>query len=465
MLLAFILNVSLAGWVPARWISPDPKNLELLKDTPINCLLLEREQWPLAEQAAQRGLVTLGVIRPGGDPREQARQAIAAHLSGIVLEGDFPAPVAESVRDTLAGSKVPVIEMLPRRSIRLREAKEIAATYQGVWPGIQVQENGATRAGPTGSPWFNTNAGFLLFARAATDAPIWVANLPPPQRVLPVESYLHSICDAAVLGARWVVALDDDFRGRLLAREEAALQSWRRMALYLRYFEEHPAWRGLLTRGELAVVQDADSGALVSGGILDMITVKHIPLRVVPRSKLSLDALRDSTMVLNLEAELLAPAQKQVLGQFTGAGNTMLTSPPEMKPPNLHGDEITLDEKEVGRIEDLWKGMNRAIDRVHPGVRLYNVSSMLSSLLDDRNGERLVLHLLNYSGYPIENVALHFPPEFRQVKMISPEGPARELEVYKIRDEGAADLDKVGVLATILLEKKPETSAPSASLR
>ena len=31
-------------WVPARWPSGDPKSLELLRDTPVNCWLLEPDR-------------------------------------------------------------------------------------------------------------------------------------------------------------------------------------------------------------------------------------------------------------------------------------------------------------------------------------------------------------------------------------------------------------------------------------
>ncbi len=207
MFLALLLTVtSLADWVPARWISSETKSLDLLKETPINCLLLEQNQWSagLAEQAAKQGVATLGVIREGGDPVGAARAALRYKLNGVVLEGDFSAAVADRVRDSLVGPKAAtVVEMLPRRSLRFGQKEEIAATYQAVWPGIKMEEDDhATRAGPTGSPWINTNTGFLLFVRSATEAPIWIGNAPPAKQVLTAEDYLHAICDAATLGAR-----------------------------------------------------------------------------------------------------------------------------------------------------------------------------------------------------------------------------------------------------------------------
>ncbi len=457
MLPALLLTIALADWVPARWIDRDPKSLELLKETPINCLLLERDQWSaaLAEQAASQGIVMLGVIRSGGDPVEAARDALRNKLQGVVLEGDFPTSAADRVRDSLAAAKATVVEMLPRRSFGRREKAEIAATYQAVWPGVRVQEEtGATRAGPTGSPWIDTNTGFLLFARASTDAPVWIGNLPPKDRVLTAENYLHAICDAEALGARWVLALDDDFRGRLLRREEKALQAWKRIALYLQYFETHQEWRALPSHGRLAVLQDADSGALLSGSILDMFVAKRTPLRVVPRGKLSENTLRGATMVINLEADLLTPPQKETINKFTAAGNTLLTSPPEFKPPALHGDSITVDEKEIGRIEDLWEGINNAISHANFRLRLFNVASMLSNMVSEPGGKRLVLHLVNYSGYPVENITIRFPGNLKSARMLSPEGKPRELEMYPSREDTTVEIDKVGTFATLILEQE-----------
>jgi hypothetical protein len=457
MLLALILIAGLTDWVPARWISSDPKSLELIRGTPINCLLLERDQWSpaFAEEAARQNVVTLGVVRPGGDPLESALAALRENLQGVVLEGDFPAAEIARVKSKLAAARAPVVEMLPRRSLDLHGQADIIATYQAVWPGIQAQDDeGKARAGPTGSPWINTNTGFLIYARAAAEGPVWVGNLPPEKQVLTVENYLYAVCDAASLGARWVVALDPDFRGRVLRREEKALQDWKRIALYLQYFEDHKEWRALPSHSRLTVLQDADSGALLSGSILDMMITKRTPVRLLPRSKLNEGALRGATMVLNLESDLLTPQQKETLAAFTHSGKTLLTSPPEFKPPVLHGDQITVDEKEVGRIEDLWRGVNSSIAHANLGLRMYNVSSMLTNLLADSTGKRLVLHLVNYSGYPVENITIFYPGSLKSAKILTPEKPAQEVEIFEQRGETTIELDRVGTCTTLVLEQE-----------
>src|ERR1700686_1714793 len=84
MLVAFLLMTAAPDWVPARWQSSDPKSLELIAQTPINCLLLERGNWAAAfnKRAADRGIATLGVVRTGPDALEQARQAVSLDSPG-----------------------------------------------------------------------------------------------------------------------------------------------------------------------------------------------------------------------------------------------------------------------------------------------------------------------------------------------------------------------------------------------
>ncbi|MGZ9274583.1 MAG: hypothetical protein ACXW34_07560, partial [Nitrospira sp.] len=85
MLFAFLLlATSVADWVPMRWSSADPKSLDLLNGTAINCILVEPPNWSdaLIKEARSRSIAVLGVVRPGVDADG------AAGLDGIVLEGD-----------------------------------------------------------------------------------------------------------------------------------------------------------------------------------------------------------------------------------------------------------------------------------------------------------------------------------------------------------------------------------------
>jgi hypothetical protein len=441
-----------SDWVPMRWPWSDPASLELLSGTPINCLLLKTVAPDFVQAAAARGVVTLAVIPPDGDVAAAARRAIAAaKVAGIVIDGDLPEGAAAAVREAAGGA--PVIELTSRNRMALGSGAPILGTYQGVWPGIAVEQDGAKKAAPSGSVWIDTNTGFIRAVRAWGDATLWIANQPPPNTVVTGARYLQAIADAAISGARWVLALDDDFAARLARRDPKSVADWKRMADLLRYFEQHPEWRHMQEYGKLAIVQDPAKGGLLSGGILDMIAVKHTPVRPIPRQHLSAESLAGATMAVDVDADALTPEQKEVLSNFTRAGGMLLTGPPGWKDSSPPGDQITLDKAELERLNDIWRDVNSMVGRRNMGVRLFNVSSMLSNLLASADGKTAVVHLLNYSDFPVENVAVHFPAEYKRATLTTPEGVAKSLEVYPTEEGGGVDIDKVLVCATIKLEQ------------
>jgi hypothetical protein len=440
-----------ADWVPMRWQSTEVPSLDLLAGTPINCLLLRTYPENLVSAATERGLVTLAVLTPSGDVMAAVRRALAVKVTGLVLEGEFPEGTVAGVREAAGGA--PVVELTARSHMALGSKAPVLGTYQGVWPGISIDENGAKKSGPTASVWIDTNTGFLRSVRAWGDAAVWIANEPPARVAISGSRYLQVIADAAISGARWVLALDDDFAGRLAKRDAPALADWKRIAGLLNYFERHPEWRHLQESGKLAVVQDPGKGGLLSGGILDMIAVKHTPVRPIARQQLTPKSLDGATMAVNVDADALTPEQKDVLRGFTRGGGTLLTGPPGWKDPTPTAGKITLEKAELERLNDIWHDVNSMVGRRNMGVRLFNVSSMLSNYLASADGKSAILHLVNYSDYPVENVAVHYLGNYRHATLVTPEGADKKLDVYETDEGLGVDLDKVAVCVTVRLEQ------------
>ena len=440
-----------ADWVPMRWPWAAAKSLDLLAESPINCLLLKSYPADLVAAAGKQGLAALAVIAPDQDAVAAARQALAAKVTGIVLEGDFAEGTAARVRE-VAG-ETPVVELTARSRMPLGSPAAILGTYQGVWPGISAQDDGAKKAGPTASVWIDTNTGFLRSVRAWGDASVWIANQRPAKTVVTATRYQQVIADAAASGARWVIALDSDFAGRLEKRDADALSDWRRINALVRFFEDHPEWRRMHEDGKLALVQDPAKGGLLSGGILDMIAVKHTPVRPIPRQHLSAGALAGATLAVNVDADSLTAEQKEILQNFTRAGGTLLTGPPGWKDPTPNSGSITLEKAELERLNDIWRDVNAMVGRRNLGVRLFNVSSMLSNLLASPDGKSAVLHLVNYSDYPVENVTVHFLGDYKHAALVTPEGKEKTLEIYPTDEGGGVDIDRIAVCATVKLEQ------------
>jgi hypothetical protein len=93
------------------------------------------------------------------------------------------------------------------------------------------------------------------------------------------------------------------------------------------------------------------------------------------------------------------------------------------------------------------------IGRRNMGVRLFNVSSMLSNYLAAPGGKTAIVHLVNYSDYPVENVAMHFLGDYKRATLIMPGNADKPLELYKTEEGWGVDVDRVGVCATVKLEQ------------
>lgn len=452
MLLAFALLATLPDLAPARWPANAVKSLDLIRDTPINCLLLEQPQWSSAfvAAAAGRGVATFAVIRPQGDPLASARRAAEMRFTGAVLEGNFEPAVTAELRKFLAASKLQTVELGPRSQMEF--ADPVAGTYEGLWPGVQA-DDGAQKAAPSGGPWIDTNTGFLRFVRASTRAAVWLANTPPPGKTIPVERYLQAIGDAAMTGARWVIALDDETSRKLLAADPAAVAGWKRMMQTVRYYEEHKDWRAAEPFARLALIEDAGSGALLSGGVLDMIAVKHTPVRPVPKDRLEEALLSGVAMAVNVDSAALNDHQRDVLRVFTRAGGTLLSGPPGWRFPAARAGRITLEKEDLGKLDEIWKELNSMTGRKNLGARLFNVSTMLSNLLETPDRKQVILQLVNYSDFPVENVTVHVLGKYRAGRLYRPDGAAVELAPYEVEEGSGFDIERVNAVATLVLSR------------
>ena len=451
MLLAFLALAGIANWIPARWHSHDPATLDLLtKYTPVNCILLEQSDWSAAFNAAalDRGIATLGVIHPGGDAIEQGRRAAALNLTGVVLEGDFP----EGTRAALEDSKILVIDLPSRSHLRLHDHPKILGTDQAMWPGIQIQENGVAISAPSGAPWIDTNTGFLRFLRSIRTEPIWIANSPPAKMIVTPERYVQAVADAETAGAHWVVALDSDFEGRLLRGDPKALAGWQQIGTAMKFYAEHPEWAAMRPYSTLALVEDTDS-AMLSGGILDMLATKHTTVRAVASSDLTPGVLAGEKMAADVDPTALTPEQKDILQSWVRKGNTLLTAPPGWKMPvAANATQIAMTKEQMGRLEEIWKEMNALTAMQNPGAKVFNAPSTISNILEAPGGRPVVVHLVNYSDYPLDSMTVRLVGKFTSAMLYAPGEEPKKVELYDAEGGGTEIfVDKLRTIGAIVL--------------
>ncbi|MBI5085517.1 MAG: hypothetical protein HZB13_13070 [Acidobacteria bacterium] len=401
-MLSLLLAVQLAGCVPARWPWTDAASLGLLDGSPINCLVLEAEPGPeFAGAASGRGL---RLVRAGFTPR--------ASLT--------PAP--------------------------------FMATDQGLWPGVRAEKQGQVEARPTSAAWVDTNTGYLRYLRAAAPpgAEVWIGVKPPEREVLSGRRYAQAIADAAMSGARWVVSLDTALAALLRQGEPRALDAWARINGTLRFYETHREMVDAPDFSRLALLEDPSSGALMSGGIVDMIAAKHIPLRVVPVPELKPERLRGVRTLLNIDPAGLTDAQREDLMAVARQGVALINGPPGWRLSMPEGGAFVFADDQVKRLDEVWRGVNSFIWGKNFAVRVFGAHSVLSNLKQLPDG-RLALHLVNYSDYPVEAITIHAASKVARATLLTPRGP-QPAEVYPLEEGCGIDVAKLDDVAILVLE-------------
>ena len=303
-----------AKWVPMRWpcgpieaarISKSkpadsdlrttnegwaqPKTLQLLKGTPINCLVVDWASGTANDESQQRALKPLisagrelGLSFVGKVGTKENLAAIvaagrAAGLEAVMIDG----PADPSL-------DLPVISGFPRDSVDWDAATDIFSATGNVWPGVVLptMKGDTGVGGPTGEPWMDSNGWFALLARQMVPhKSVWLEiDLPVSSEALPVESYSRAIADSRAYGSHWVLTLDGPMRAGILNGNPQALSAWKSIGGALSFFEEHAEWAAYKPMGILAVVSDfRGTNSSLSGETLNLLSRRHVQYEVLDR--------------------------------------------------------------------------------------------------------------------------------------------------------------------------------------
>jgi hypothetical protein len=307
-------------------------------------------------------------------------------------------------------------------------------------------------AGPSSAPWINTNTGFLHFLRAAMSSVLWIGGTPPPEdTVTPVERYGIVISDAYTAGARWIVTLDDDLNRRLLSGDVKARWDWQRIGGYIRYFEQHREWRDYRPFSRMAVMQDGDSGGLLSAGLLDLMFAQHIAARSIPGRRLNEDALAGVRTLINVEpSNAFSASQQQALARFAQSGGVLLNPPANWRFGDDTPGRISPNRKQLERIQDIWEMLYNATARKNFGARSFNTAGILFNVWASLDDKRLLIHLVNYTGFPCESITVQALGSWKRARLYRPGVAEKQLSVYPVKDGTGIDIDKLDVVASLV---------------
>ena len=229
------------------------------------------------------------------------------------------------------------------------------------------------------------------------------------------------LSDAAIAGARWVIDLDDVTTKKLLTGDATARKEWREL-LQLAKFQSkmsQAADRRIYSR--LGISVSPETGAYVSGGVLDMIAAQQIPFQVVHSGD-----------------------RMQQFFNFADNG--------EVKFPKTSLGKLQVLPKDVDALEPLYRKVEVIVGRTNYGLRVFNAAGLLSSPIELMGGKGVEVEVVNYTDLPADTVTLHVLGNWKSAVLETPGQPQRKLTTYPVKGATAVEIESLDVFGVVKVE-------------
>ncbi len=435
----------------ARWY--EPATLNLLEDSPANCLLvtwsapadvaLELQQQRLvkgyAQAAHKRGLDVFGIVYAAGDASKIAADAVEASLDGLVLDGNFP-PEFPGALCKAAGSML-VIEIAKDAAAWRWKSAPIVGV-EGVAPsGRNLSEMGI-RGAPSSQPWIESNVWLArLLALGSTSRSVWISS---ELKSASAIDYERAVADAFAAGGRWIVALDDALRAKLRDHDASAVDTWRGLSIYLRFSETHSAWRELAPYGNVGLVLDTSTQTDVVDEYLKLATRRQVPYQLISRSELNSESLTKFHAIVATELAPPSAAELKMLREFAENGGVVFVGPswggaPKSEPfaeiPAGKGNVIVYKDPDP---EAVAHDLKELLSDNDLGIVPFNVPSVITMASGGAPGHPLLVQLVNYFDRPVEAITLRLSGNFHSARLETPEGAPMDLPLRS--EEGRTEV-------------------------
>jgi hypothetical protein len=427
------MDVKPSSW-PMRWPAGEawlrPSSLDLLKNTPIDTLILPlaaagQNAKSLIDEAHRRGIAMVAFTDGAADP-------------GAARAAGFDAAASAKPSDGM-------IPWTPRGEMPRNSSAPVLAVTESVWPSVKSSNTdrwaggagaASAEAGPTGVPWVDTNGWFVQMARVlAPGKGIWIVVDPPSTDLatLRAETYTLAVADAAAYGGRWVVTLDNGFASSIAAGDSAALRDWESIAAAMRFFVTHQHWSTLQPISVVGVMSDFHGdNEFVSTEVLNLIARRQVPVRIIEKSAIRRDSMAGLKMIIYCDQGAPAPELGKQLLAFAEAGGLLVCPKGSAvlasgaSTPGAHG-RFQLFTAGKGRIavstEDqpepfVYAGdAHMLLGRREDIVRIWNPGAANSFYAGPAAGSRsAVLGVLGYTRRPVTDMSIFLSNPWRSAR-------------------------------------------------
>jgi len=232
----------------------DPASLSVVQGTPVNCLVVGWAAGLPADAGQQEALRPLHRERPAGRDwvrrpdrgGSQPATALAAANRRV-----FPLSPWTATRPQAPPSRYFRGANPPRCAGR----RNPRPGYCGWLMARHPQERGQG-GGPTNLPWVDSNGAVPSHRPGARADKACGSTSIRRAGILTAEAYMLAVADPASYGARWVISLDDKLRADLTANKQPAMDTWKKVAGMLAFFEQNQQARSYEAAGLLAVISN-----------------------------------------------------------------------------------------------------------------------------------------------------------------------------------------------------------------
>ena len=427
-----------------RWL--DPSVLEILRGTPVNCLVVswaaglpaDAEQQkalvPLLDRGKNAGLSFVGLVEGQANQAAAVASARAAGLAAMIMEGEVP------------NAGLPILSLAANPHLPWDSSSPVLVAKGNVWPGVASQglnsqdwrRGGDTQAaGPTSEPWIDSNGWFLRLAKVcAPSKTSWLLFDPPGgANVILADAYLRAIADSGSFGGRWILSLDDALRASLAQKEQSAMETWKSIAGALAFFAKHSQWETYSPVGRVGVISDfLGPNETIGTETLNLMVRRNVPFRIIEKAKLATAPLTGYKALISVDDAMPEPAARKRLLDFARQGGALLVSQswkgeggtptgaahPRLDLRKLGNGKFAVCKDETPDPYMVARDIHVLLSRVNDLSRFFNLSAFLSAHTARPGGASALLQITNFASatrLAVSQVTVWFPQQYREARM------------------------------------------------
>jgi hypothetical protein len=349
----------------------------------------------------------------------------------------------------------PVREMAKRQGLQVVHPDtppDGVTVTKGVWPGVRGSRHGASAdAGPTGSPWVDSNGWTVRLALAMHPGrEVWIDAKPPD-----FPNYLTAIADTAAYGGRWIVALDNALAANIAAKSERAMNSWKTIVQATAFFRDRAAWNDYAPMALAGVVSDfTGPNEFFSNEMLNLMARAGLHFVILRKNAFTPVACQGLRALIYADAEPPAPELRRQIQTFVEAGGLLITTPVwGATAGKAEHPRYTIQTVGKGRIarsieppDDPFVMANDAMVLVshrYDLVRFWNSGATASYYAASADRKRAVAHLVFFADRGPNTASVRIAGPYRHVQASMVNAPSVPIETISQKDAVEIHLPQV----------------------